>query len=294
MRTHAKSLVGRLAALIPVQRERDFGIDFFCQPLVSTGRNTETVTELGALQVKGGLQRLAYGGLDRSGKWRQQQFAWLRSLATPLYLVRVDRNFASVQLFSLWPLWWIFWQAGNPFRVTFITREATSASYLWQAPRSSPDKRGAGKGDGMLWTVDLGPPLLRLTNENSNDPAFREKASAILRTWILQDRLTLIYYHLSVPVVTSITQWSTNALDVQGLGFGVSYFWNSRPGMNISSLCRTVAPMLVNLGLNLKSQNHEAAHRLIAVLEWFETMGQLDEVGKGLLGDLRRTPTVLD
>ena len=51
--------------------------------------------------------------------------------------------------------------------------------------------------------------------------------------------------------------------------------------------------MLVNLGLNLKSQSHEAAYRLIPVLEWIEMRGQLDEVGKGLLGDLRRTHTAL-
>jgi hypothetical protein len=289
---YAKSLIGRFAALIPVQRERDFGLDFFCQPLVTAGKNTETVTELAALQVKGGIQKLTYGGLDRRGKWRPQQFTWLRSLATPLYLVRVDKDFSSVQLFSLWPIWWIFWQAGHPFRVDFITRGPSSRLHLWQKPECSPCKGGGSNGDGMQWTVDLGPPLLRLTNENLNDSVFRETATAILRTWILHDRLTLMYFHLSVPVVTSISQWSTNALDVRGLGSGISYFWNSMPGMNLSSLCQTISPMLVNLGLNLSSQNDEAAYRLISVLEWIEGRGQLDEVGKGLLDDLRRTQPV--
>jgi len=95
-------LLGRIASLVRVPREKDFGIDFYCQPRVADGAQTEMVTELAAVQVKGGAESLAYGGLDRRGQWREYEFTWLRSLATPIYLAKVDRAYSAVELFSLW------------------------------------------------------------------------------------------------------------------------------------------------------------------------------------------------
>ena len=103
-------LLGRVASLVHVPRDKDFGIDFYCQPRIHTVPQTETVAELGSLQVKGGKEKLTYGGLNRRGEWREYEFPWLRSLATPLYLAKVDRGCKTVELFSLWPLWLIFWQ----------------------------------------------------------------------------------------------------------------------------------------------------------------------------------------
>jgi hypothetical protein len=80
----------------------------------------ETVSELGSLQVKGEQAELAYGGLDKHGNWYEYQFTWLRSLATPVHLARVDAAFRSVEFFSIWPSWLIFWrQSVDPFEVVF-------------------------------------------------------------------------------------------------------------------------------------------------------------------------------
>src|SRR3990172_7499880 len=104
----AQFLVGHIASLVKVPREQDFGIDFYCQPRVLVGPQTETVAELCSLQVKGGREKLAYGGLNRRGEWRVYELTWLRSLASPLYLVRVNTKRTAVELFSTWPLWLIF------------------------------------------------------------------------------------------------------------------------------------------------------------------------------------------
>jgi hypothetical protein len=53
--------------------------------------------------------------------------------------------------------------------------------------------------DGQQWTVHLGPPFLRLTNDALNDPGFRLRSVAILRTWIAYDRLTMIRYQQFIP-----------------------------------------------------------------------------------------------
>ena len=52
----AELVLGRIAVLVEVPRQRDYGIDFFCQLLKPTGTATQTVTELFAIQVKGGKE----------------------------------------------------------------------------------------------------------------------------------------------------------------------------------------------------------------------------------------------
>jgi hypothetical protein len=280
--------LGRIASLISVPREKDFGIDFYFHPRIPSGPRTETVAELGSLQVKGGAQDLVYGGLNARDEWQEYEFAWLRSLATPLYLARVDANCRSVELFSLWPLWLIFLKhTPFPFEVVFITHPESDEHHPWQDPVASPHPDGDGKGDGMEWTVDLGPPILRLTQDKLDDGAFRQRAITVLRQWIIYDRLTLMRYHQGIPVLDGITEWKTDY--PQALEVRTWQRWNSQPGANIAHLCQTIAPMLINLGAHLQWQDDWAAYKLIPVLEWINERGQLDRMGQGLLEGLLGT-----
>ena len=285
---YVQALLGRIAAVSEVRGKKDFGIDFFFQPRVALGPTIETVAELGSLQVKGGRAKLSYGGLNNRGEWRDYEITWVRSLATPLYLTRVDAQFTSVELFSIWPLWFIFWrQATNPFQVEFKTEKPGRPSSDWKEPQASPHPDGAGKGDGMRWEINLGPPFLQLTNDNLNDASFRERAVDVLRQRITTDRLMLMLFHLFVPVLTNITDWRTEP--PESLGGRTWQFWDERSGANIERLCQTASPMLVNLGIHLQWQNDHAAYNLIPVLEWLDGKGWLDAFGKGLLDGLRGT-----
>jgi len=86
---------------------------------------------------------------------------------------------------------------------------------------------------------------------------------------------------------TEVTEWETNRPEV--FQTRTWQFWDPRPGANIDKLCRTVGPMLVNLGAHLQWQDDSAAYSLIAVLEWLHGRHQLDEIGIGLLRGLRDT-----
>lgn len=283
-----RHFLGRIASLVQVPREKDFGIDFYLQPRIPSGARTETVAELGSLQVKGGDQSLTYGGVDSHGNWREYEFTWLRSLATPLYLARVDSAHTVVKLFSLWPLWLIFWrQAVSPFEVILTTESEGAESHAWQDPQASSRHDAIGQGDAMRWNVDLGPPFLQLTFENLEIEDFRKKATSVLRAWITHDRLTLMRFHQFIPVLTGITGWKTNSLD--DLEVRTWQFWDSRPGANIRRLCQTASPMLVNLGAHLQWQDNWAAYKLVPILEWLDEEGCLDEMGKGLLSGLHGT-----
>jgi hypothetical protein len=277
-------LVGRFASLVHVPREQDFGIDFYVQPRVGGEDLTESVAELGSIQVKGGSASLKYGGVDSRGHWRHHELTWLRTLATPLYLARVDRACTAVQIFSLWPTWLIFWrQSVLPFQIEFTT-QVSSTALQWREPVARPHARGAGKGDGKSWTVDLGRPLLQLTATQTTDAGSAELHSQVLRTWLVNDRANLMRFHQFIPVLTGITGWKPNSL--AELTSTTWQFWGTGPGENIIRLCQTAAPLVVNLGVHLQWQNDAAAYSLVPLLQWLRMQGRLDQIGLGLLSGL--------
>jgi hypothetical protein len=277
------SLLSPIASMIRVPREQDFGIDFYCQPRAPVGAHTETVTDLAALQVKSEDVPLRYGGLDPRGEWRKHEFTWLMSLATPLYLTEVARDRRSCEIFSLAPLWRLFIaQSVYPFEVTLTTQPA-STSHDWKLtpPLHEP---AANRGDGQRWTLDVGPPILRLSVDDPNDQQFQQIAVSVLRTWIAQDRLNLMRFHQSIPALTAFTGWQTNS--IKGMGSQIWQYWSPEPGANLERLCQTAEPLLVNLGIHLKSQNDRAAYALVPVLEWLGKRHLLGGIGQGLLTQL--------
>src|SRR5262245_3457152 len=117
----SESVLNRVATLTRVGTKQDFGTDTYCQPRIKAGARTETVTELCLLQMKGGTARLAYGGIDGKGRWKDEEITWLRTLWAPLYLVRVDATYESVDLFSTSNIWWVLWQSVMPYRIELVT-----------------------------------------------------------------------------------------------------------------------------------------------------------------------------
>lgn len=277
-------LMGRFASLVHVPREQDFGIDFYVQPRVGAERQTESVAELAAIQVKGGSAVLRYGGVNARGKWRHHELTWLRALVTPLYLARVDARCSGLELFSLWPVWLIFWQQRElPFEIRFTTRDAASTA-AWEEPVATPHPKGHGKGDGQAWTVDLGRPLLQLSVAASDDTQSSALQAQVLRAWILNDRANLIRFQQFIPVLSGITEWRTGTLAPHVMK--TWQFWAAEPGENIARLSETAAPLVVNLGIHLQWQNDEAAYALLPLLQWFCRNGRLDQIGLGLLSGL--------
>jgi len=279
----AESVLSRIATLTRIGTKQDFGTDIYCLPRISTGDRTDTVTELCLLQVKGGHSPLTYGGIEK-GQWKCHEFDWLRSLWAPLYLATVDREYRRVDLFSLWPIWWVMWQCPAPYKIICSPKEPAGAAHTHMEPTRQIDKAGAGYGDGQTWTVDLGPPILRLTHESLNDDAFQDSAILLFRRWIQCDRITVARFHEGVSVVEAILCWETNK-PIPG-HFKRHLAWDTRPGMNIERVASAFVPSLLALGVHLQHQDNEGAYRLIPALEWVQENGFGNEMTKGLLDGL--------
>ena len=282
----AESVLSRIAALTRIGAKQDFGTDTYCLPRVRSAERMETVTELCLLQVKGGRSPLEYGGLDRSGQWRGHELEWLKTLWASLYLATVDTQYQRVDLFSLWPIWWVMWQCGTPFKVVCSWREPADSAYTFSPPTKESIASDAGSGDGHTWTIDLGPPLLRLTHQDLNDESFQRQAVNILRHWIRIDRQTVARFHAKVPLVDAVHSWVTNQMPTSHQRL---LAWDQRPGMNIEWLATALVPSLLGLGVHLQWQGNPDAYRLIPILEWLKANGYGDDLVTGLLEGLLRT-----
>ena len=232
----AESLLNRIATLTRIGTKQDFGTDTYCQPRVAIGQRMEAVTELCLLQVKGGSSPLVYGGLQANA-WAAHEFDWLKNLWAPLYLVHVDSVYQRVDLYSLWAIWWVLWQAGTPFKLICKWREPSESVHDYCAPTSEPDPTGVGCGDGQIWRVDLGTPILSLTHQSLNDQEFRERVANLFRYWIQVDRQTVARYHLKVPLVEMNHSWITNQLPGAR---GEMLIMSSTPGAFIEPIARVL------------------------------------------------------
>jgi hypothetical protein len=283
-----RHLLGRISSLVQVPREQDFGIDFYCQPRVPSGQRTETVTELCGIQVKGGSATLSFGGLNEKGQWRQFEFTWLRSLAAPLFLARVNAENSVVDLYSVWRLWWIFIsQRSTPFRVDFTLGAPGTGPEVGPELAGQSCEAGQGHGDGLHWNIDAGPPFLHLTNELLNDSGFRESAVQILRSRIHLERSMLMRFLQFIPVLPGYFRWTTNSLS--GADIRVWSFWSGIPGENLAALCQTLVPLLTNFGAHLQWQDDSAAYHLLLLLNWLREHEALDDLAQGLLDGLLET-----
>jgi len=280
----AESVLSRIAALTRIGTKQDFGTDIYCQPRVKAGARTESVTEFCLLQVKGGRSPLQFGGLGK-GHWKVHEFAWLKNLWAPLYLAAVDTDYRRVDLFSLWPIWWVIWQCGTPFKVVCSSREPLESAYDYSHPTKDSSTDGTAHGDGHIWTIDLGPPILRLTHQDLNDDKFRNRAVEILRSWISVDRQTVARFHVGVPLIDAHFRWQTNQMPDARQELLVM---DNRPGMNIETLARALVPSLLGLGAHLQHQGNRDAFRLIPILEWIQANDFGNLITPQLLENLSR------
>ncbi len=281
----AEDLIGRLSAPVKVPRPHDFGVDFFCQLYLPDQARSVSISDVFALQVKGATEALRFGGI-RDGDWRHYEVAWLRTLAAPLFLSRVDSQCPAIDLYCLGAIWRVLWQSATPFEITCSTEPPTSGIY--QRHDVHPEVVEGAPGDSRRWTVPLGPPFLRLTHSDLANPTWRAQARNLLAFFIAVERANLLRFHQRVALHKAPEQWATNLFSDRMI-LSEAMFWSPNPGENLAELAEALAPVAANLGVHLQWQDDSDAYRLIPVLEWLKARGTLDGMGKGLLDGLRVT-----
>ena len=282
------SIVSRFLSVVRVPRPEDYGIDAFCHTRLSLDAISSKIAGTFGVQIRGPGCNLQFGGLN-GDEWKAYEVEWLRSLAVPLYLARVDKDFNRVDFYSLWPLWLVLGQSSSPFRIICQFDDPSTEPY--SLPGAIKDNEHSNPhGDGTTWIVSVGPPFLSVNQTQLGESKFLENAGRLMEKWIGFDRMTLIRFSLGLTYAEGVGSWCTNDFDFSKPVVKKQWMaWSAVPGKKINELARIFEPVLVNLGVNLQWQDDLSAYTLIPALEWLDSIGLLSAFGKGLLGGLKDT-----
>jgi len=228
---------------------------------------------------------LQFGGVV-NGKWKSYEIEWLRSLAVPLYLVRVSSDCSRIDLYSLWPIWIVLAQSRNPFRIICQCDEPESDPQVLRS-RSAEVYEGS-HGDAKEWTVPLGTPFLSFTQSDMNNPTFVAGAGALMSNWVAVDRRNVIHALLGAPYVKGIKEWATNDFARTVLPIKEFMSWSTSRQTAIE-LAMALEPLAVNLGVHLQLQDDRGVYSFIPLLEWLDSLKLLGGMGKGLLEGVKQT-----
>lgn len=283
--TAAQHVLGEILNLIQVPRQRDFGIDFYCSVRLRSGSLVQTTRDLFGLQVGGPSKTLAYGGL-RKGNPRPHEIEWLKSLTVPLFYARVSGDRERVGVYSMSPVWRILFRSPGAFEIICEFEDPSDNLFTIKPEQPTAAKQDGTFGDGNVWRINLGPPILSATAKDFQDPEFAEQAKSLLLTWLQLDWTTVVRFQVRVALTDFIQSWKTNTLT--GASTAQAMYWSPVPGANVRELVAALLPALINLGAHLQWQNDVAAYSLIPILECANQLAVLPPFGQGLLDGLRR------
>ena len=161
----AAYILSGFAAVVPVPRPMDFGVDFFCT-LTHLRGNALYAGRAFELQVKTGHKiQVKYGGLD-NGAWKAYELDWLYGQDQPIILCVVDLDAWELRLYSTVRMWWVRYQWGRPGEVILtpdLEFQGESAIELYPRSPLPPPDDGRPAGDGYSYKIPLGKPIISIS-----------------------------------------------------------------------------------------------------------------------------------
>lgn len=277
--------------MIPVPREHDFGVDFYCLPRVDIDSRSEAVVELCGIQVKGrGTTGITFGGADKkSGAWKQHEIEWLRQLRVPLYLATVDEHFRRLEVYSVTRALAIFWKTTAPFEIACSIQPATAGKPV-TTPEPTPvaAPMNGKDGDGQIWNVDLGAPLISLTFEELSGVDVRVDRSRVLVHWISADRWSRAKLLDGIPRFKVIQDYQTNIMPTVEEHW---MYWNAVADSRVSRIAEQTVPAIVAMARHLRAQGKDTeARQWIGPLKWCIDQGWLEGFGRDVVKELDVPP----
>lgn len=195
----AQFLLSGLGLCTPIPNQEDIGFDFSC---------TLADQEMGVLSfgypylvsVKSAsdatVSCMPTAACIKVGS--QRHIDWLFRQNLPIFLAAVDRDKVALKIYSMIPLWFIYYEGG------------TTCGSLKMVPRTDPndvhDVGRPNKSDeikdwpGMFhFEVDLGHPIAEIGIDTLKDKEALKAAKGRLRKAIYFAELNLLHFKLGIP-----------------------------------------------------------------------------------------------
>lgn len=251
-------LLKALAAVAPVPRQEDFGVDAVATLLRSDRKSRCLYAEESFwVQFKSESQKtLSYKG---------QELDWLKNLQLPFFIGQVRRRDSSLRLFPAHVL--------NEF---FVLRDFRNFKELVVKLHYDGGAKRLVKEDS--YELYLGEPLLTINIKQASDPAFTEHAYQILRDYLrlehqnVNSRRLRFYRHI---------KWTTNE-KVSSEGKLVALRREYLKD-DLYDACESIVPGIEVIQLYAESEDKDLAKKLSSLVkhlrDFFTTPEPIGESG---------------
>lgn len=249
-------LLKLLAAVAPIPRQEDFGLDAIGTLLHPVQNNLVYAEESFYIQLKSESQKAI--------SYRDHELDWLKNLQLPLFIGQVSRKDSSLLLFPAHVL--------NEF---FVLRDFRNLKELVIKLHDDSAKR---KVNGESYELYIGPPLLTINITHASDSSFIENAYKILKNYLhlehqnINSRRLRFYRHI---------KWITNK-EVSSDGHLVALRRDFLKD-DLFDACKSMVPGLKLIKLYSESEDKDLAKKLSSLVDhlsdFFTTPEQIGDSG---------------
>jgi len=269
-------VLSSIAAVIPVPRQEDYGIDHLCA-LTQRAEQSLYVKKAFGVQVKAAsVRKLCYGGFgkkgNKKGKWRSWEVEWLYKQDYPMFIASVDNKTWQLKLYSTIRMWWVRWMRGRPCQVNLIPDQESFSGPPEDEPYSYQelDVSDDGYGDGREWEVPLGRPVIDVKVSDLESKEVRDQLYQCLDRWISLDRRNITHHQLGIPCSFQFAHWEPNEIP-EDSNIRPIPFSNPVEDQNIKKILSAITPGIMGLMYNFRRQNqHDHIGKVAPIVELLE------------------------
>lgn len=215
----AHYILSKFGSTVPVLRQEDVGVDFFCT-LGEGDAGGTTVDTSFAVQLKSGNNpKLEFGGKTagkKNPKWRKYEIQWLFDPEFPLLFGVPHEKEKRLDIYSTSLAWFCAYRGKLPYRIELIPGKPGKSRKHIHPPGEDKLKHPRGTKtfdadcDGKIHPLNLGPPVVSCTIDDLEDPEILAQRKQLLRNLIEEDRKNVIYRELKLPYWTWTLETETN------------------------------------------------------------------------------------
>ena len=253
--SYARIVLSALGLAVPVPREEDVGIDFYCTLGQEDGKFTRFFEPYN-VQVKSASQKtLQFGGADKkTSAWKVHEIAWILTQYTPFFLALVNKRAARVDLFCTTTRWFPYHAPQVPYELLFraYTPDSNTDLHRGDDARTALSVAVPPGVEAVRWELPLGQPILSLTTSDVEQKSIVASAREILRQYIAIEVQNYVaaanrvsYFHWPLRI-TPNTQLKVRGEFLQ---------WYSQPTIFTQLQLRNIAPLVATLLRTYESVN---------------------------------------
>jgi hypothetical protein len=241
----ANYLLSGIGLVTPVLRQEDIGIDFYCT-LADNETGNLSFNHQFLIQAKSDKKDIIFGGLNNKGKWKEHELIWLKNRESPIFIAVVDKTKIEMEIFSISPLRFIEHENPNFAKVIFRFRKDDDDSDIGR-PTNEEKEELNGLGDCSEYIVDLGFPLLKITNDCfDNKPELKEIKNNF-RQLIKVEQENLVFNRLNLPYFKWVLKKTDNKI-----GYGWMHYDYEKAPIPVEELIKPLSQSLISLAISLK------------------------------------------